>query len=207
MAVDLSRFTDRARKVLQLANQEEVEYRDVVGFPGYRVGSDGSIWSLWLRGAGDRRGRWGGACRKMGTIWVRLTPAKGRGDHLFVSLNNEAGKRKFIQVHTAVLTAFVGPCPEGMECCHFPDRDPTNNNVGNLRWDTRKANRHDQIFHGTGVRGERQGSAKLTAAGVVESRRLRKLGWTLPRILKHLSLSVSEVALNNAIKGRTWAHV
>jgi hypothetical protein len=29
-------------------------------------------------------------------------------------------------VHRLVLAAFVGPCPPGMEACHFPDRDPMN---------------------------------------------------------------------------------
>jgi hypothetical protein len=24
---------------------DPIEYRDVVGFPGYRVGNDGSVWS------------------------------------------------------------------------------------------------------------------------------------------------------------------
>lgn len=26
-----------------------VEYRDIPEFPGYRVGSDGSVWSAWSR--------------------------------------------------------------------------------------------------------------------------------------------------------------
>lgn len=26
-----------------------VEYRDIEGFPGYRIGSDGTVWSCWKR--------------------------------------------------------------------------------------------------------------------------------------------------------------
>jgi hypothetical protein len=38
-----------------------------------------------------------------------------------------------------VLFAFVGPCPEGMECCHENDvRD--DNRIENLRWDTHANN-------------------------------------------------------------------
>jgi hypothetical protein len=48
--------------------------------------------------------------------------------------------RKYI--HRAVLEAFVGPCPEGMEACHN-DSDPSNNHVSNLRWDTRFGNCQD----------------------------------------------------------------
>lgn len=33
-----------------------VEYRDIVGFPGYRVGDDGSVWSRWHK---KRNGRCG----------------------------------------------------------------------------------------------------------------------------------------------------
>lgn len=51
-------------------------------------------------------------------------------------------------VHRLVLTAFVGPCPEGMEGCH-EDGDPSNNRATNLRWDTHKNNQLDMHKHGT----------------------------------------------------------
>lgn len=51
-------------------------------------------------------------------------------------------------VHRLVLEAFVGPCPEGMEGCHG-DGDPTNNSLGNLRWDTATSNQLDKVRHGT----------------------------------------------------------
>lgn len=50
-------------------------------------------------------------------------------------------------VHRLVLEAFVSPRPEGMEGCHY-DGDPSNNAVGNLRWDTRTANAADMLRHG-----------------------------------------------------------
>jgi hypothetical protein len=62
---------------------------------------------------------------------------------------HENGKRKEHKVHRLVLEAFVGPCPLGMEACHYPDRDPTNNHVENLRWDTPSANQLDAVRHGT----------------------------------------------------------
>jgi len=46
-----------------------------------------------------------------------------------------------------VLEAFVGPCPEGMECCHR-DGNPANNHVGNLYWGTRSENLYDAVRHG-----------------------------------------------------------
>lgn len=58
------------------------------------------------------------------------------------------GERKYQYVHILVLTAFYGPCPEGMEGCHH-DGDPLNNRLGNLRWDTHVGNVSDSIRHGT----------------------------------------------------------
>lgn len=51
-------------------------------------------------------------------------------------------------VHRLMLLAFVGPCPEGMEACHYDD-DKTNNTLDNLRWDTRSANVRDMVRNGS----------------------------------------------------------
>lgn len=45
-------------------------------------------------------------------------------------------------VHKAVLHAFVGPRPNGMQACHR-DTDRTNNALSNLRWDTPPENYGD----------------------------------------------------------------
>lgn len=52
-------------------------------------------------------------------------------------------------VHHLVLQAFVGPCPDGLEGCHW-DGDPSNNFLPNLRWDTRESNMADMVRHGRG---------------------------------------------------------
>jgi len=51
-------------------------------------------------------------------------------------------------VHVLVLTAFVGPCPDGMEGCHGNDIK-TDNRLCNLRWDTQSANADDSVRNGT----------------------------------------------------------
>lgn len=78
---------------------------------------------------------------------VRSATAHPSG-HLKIQLHKN-GVRHDWYVHQLVLLAFVGPCPEGMEGCHFPDRSPSNNRLDNLRWDTRSGNRRDAIAHGT----------------------------------------------------------
>jgi hypothetical protein len=67
--------------------------------------------------------------------------------YLTVRLQSADGKRKWMKVHKAVLIAFVGPCPPGMEGCHYDD-DKTNNTLTNLRWDTRAANAADNLRNG-----------------------------------------------------------
>ena len=92
-------------------------------YPDYRVGSDGSVWSR-------KNNRWGIGKWRM----LKLFRSASFG-HMSVALSNKNGQR-FFRVHRLVLSAFVGPCPVGMEACHFPDRNPSNNHLENLRWDT-----------------------------------------------------------------------
>lgn len=71
------------------------------------------------------------------------------------------GKPRYSRVHWAVLTAFVGPCPPGLQCRHL-DGDPSNNRIDNLEWGTPQQNQLDRADHGTSNRGTRNGSSKLT---------------------------------------------
>lgn len=80
-----------------------------------------------------------------------------RGRILKQAIEPETGRRqvhlkrpdfgKTYRVHRLVLEAFVGPCPAGMEACHWDD-DPSNNQLSNLRWDTSTANKRDMARNG-----------------------------------------------------------
>lgn len=63
------------------------------------------------------------------------------------------------RIHRLVLTAFVGPCPVGMVCCHN-NGDRHDNRLENLRWDTPASNVNDMRIHGTIASGDRSGSRK-----------------------------------------------
>ena len=89
------------------------------------------------------------------------------------------GTIKHQAVHVLVLEAFVGPRPEGMWALHGPLRyaDGTpDNRLSNLEWGTpSKNNGPDKTrdvthppFHGTVLRGEAHGSAKLNWGTVQE---------------------------------------
>lgn len=51
-------------------------------------------------------------------------------------------------LHVAVLTAFVGPCPEGREAAHR-NGDRRDNRLENLRWTTHTENIADKQRHGS----------------------------------------------------------
>jgi hypothetical protein len=111
------------------------EWRPIVGYEGsYAVSNMGRVQSLDRLDAAGRR--WPG--RLMRQSYLR--------DHAMVGLSRN-GKSQIHYVHTLVLTAFLGARPDGMECCHN-DGNPANNQLSNLRWDTRSANQMDTVFHG-----------------------------------------------------------
>ena len=132
------RVTER-RAVMQPSNTPE-EWRPVVGYEGhYEVSDHGRVRSL------DRTVPHSG----YGQIKLRGKVRKqvpSKSGHLVVCLNME-GVKRFVQVHRAVLLAFVGPPPEGSICCHN-DGDPSNNRLSNLRWGDFSANQFDAVDHG-----------------------------------------------------------
>ncbi len=73
--------------------------------------------------------------------------------HLGVHLRRD-GKIRSFYVHRLVLEAFVGPCPPGMEGCHWNDV-PDDNRLSNLRWGTRKENRLDIVRNGNDPNGNK----------------------------------------------------
>ncbi len=185
-----------------------VVYRslDFLGYPAYRVGTDGSIWSKRFRSdrlfAGEDAAKIrdlhaGGrsinsltreySCSNRAIIrclsgdrdWKRLVAADGPNNYKTTTLRNMDGKGQVsFLIHRIVLLAFVGPCPDGMEARHFPDNDRGNNCLENLSWATKQVNEADKIFHGTLTCGERNGMSKLTRANVEEVRLLASQGVT-----------------------------
>lgn len=145
----------------------KVQYRDIPGFPGYRVGSDGSVWSALRQ---RPLGPGGGTESYVSDNWRQLKlRAEKKTRYLHVSIRRGGRYHRF-RVHTLVLWAFIGPRPAGKMCCHRDD-NPTNNALSNLRWDTHAGNAADAVRNGRRPKGESAASAKLTAAQVREVRR------------------------------------
>lgn len=168
-------------------------FRQIEGYPGYRVSRDGEVQSRW-----NRHGRRG----SMSDSWLPLKPIRNSLGYGFVNLHADRIKKR-CSIHSLVLEAFVGPRPDGLVCCHW-DGDPSNNQLSNLRWDTQKANSDDTIRHGRRKFGEQAGS-KLKEAEVLEIRRLHGEGVSISELAA--SHGVSWPAIWQIVQGLKWRHL
>ena len=181
-----------------------VTYKDIPGFPGYRVGDNGTVLSCWNRAWPEgitHRLKAGETAWRMTEQWWIVRPKLVREKGKF---NIEvAGQTLF--VHRLVLLTFVGPCPDGMMCCH-ENGIGTDNRLANLRWDTPKANAADRDRHGRTVRGSRVYGAKLTEDRVRLIHADNSIGRYTQRELarKH---SVTQATISDILRGRIWKHV
>lgn len=171
-----------------------IDLRPILGFPGYLVTSDGRVRSS--------------KCHRF------LTPTATPNGHLYVSLCRGMKRGHKNYVHRLVLGAFVGPCPEGMECCHNSG-DPADNRLANLRWDTHSGNMWDAVGHGTApgrqrlghhqTRGRLNGRAALTELDARWIRYLRKAGVSRKDLAEVYRISVQHVSAISLQK--LWRHV
>jgi len=184
---------------------QPIEYRPIEGFPGYRVGSDGTVWSCWKRGNPNQLD---GSVRPVYAIssqWSRLKLSKNRTGYPRAALYRDGIQRK-VMVHLLVLEAFVGPRPSGMEGCHGNDIKG-DNRLENLRWDTPFANWSDRRLNGRATKklGCESHFAKLTESQVRSIRSLRIGGAMLKDIA--LEFNVTATTVSMICNRRTYANV
>ncbi len=162
-----------------LLNLADVRSLDFRGFPNYAISLIGEVFSL-------QRGTWQ---EKIGILHDT--------GYLAVSLwkNN---KERILYVHRLVLEAFVGECPEGMQCRHL-NGNRTDNRLENLCWGTPAEDANDRKRHGTNSRG-------LTVEQVKE---IRKLGAekSLPNYKIGKIFGVSGVTIAVVLARKSWGHI
>lgn len=135
-----------------------------------------------------------------------LAPWVNQWGYPTVNLTDKDGRRTKCSVHLLVLAAFVGPRPsDAHEGCH-DDGDPSNNRLGNLRWDTRKANQADRDRHGrrNSCKGSRNAAAKLCEEDVPVILARLSAGETARSIAA--DFGVSDTVVRLVKQGRTWQH-
>ncbi len=115
------------------------------------------------------------------------------------------GRGKSVAIAHLVLWTFVGPCPDGMECCHYDD-DRSNNALSNLRWDTHSGNMQDRSRNGYNPsRGGEHGRSKLTVESVQQIRQLHNEGWTYTAIANKFDVTRRTVFM--VVTRITWGHI
>jgi hypothetical protein len=166
------------------AEQVEV-WKGVVGFPGYEVSNMGGVRMMRTRYGRSR------------DIPRVLKPAKNKSGHRHVNIRRDT-KSFSRYVHHLVLEAFVGPRPDGTECCHLND-NKDDNRVDNLRWDTRLANMRDRAENGIINRC----AAKITITDVPVIKALVASGLTHREVGKRYG--IGKGAVYRICSGRRWA--
>lgn len=141
---------------------EEI-WKDIPGYEGlYQVSTHGRVKSL----ARFKKIRNGGL-QPLPEKMVALVP--GHEGHLFAGLWKD-NKQKLWHVGRWVLLTFVGPCPEGCVCCHYPDQSVNNNRLENLFWGTYLDNQLHRRENGTDCSGEDHWSRRINKEVVQEIR-------------------------------------
>jgi len=141
-------------------------FLDVPDFPGYRVGSDGHVYSYKIRKKIDF------------TVKPKKLKAHpySTGKYLHVGLRRD-GKTFTKSIHRLVCSAFNGPAPVGSDCSHI-NGDDKDNRPSNLIWESRKKNCLRKISHGTDDCGSRNKRAMFTKEDILQIRKLLKDGTT-----------------------------
>ncbi len=191
----------------------QVEYRDIPGLPGYRVGDDSSVWSCWTYPSRSRPSTPTGPWKLMrsGKMMWKSHGVLGTGRRNCQVGILKNGVRRTCKVHHLVLEAFVGPRPEGMECRHL-NGDPFDNRPENLAWGTRSENALDKVRHGrccfSGFIGEKNPTAKLNEAQVREIRKLDTNRALTRKIALQFGVTMKTIRrIRRRDRHSGWAHV
>jgi len=173
----------------------EVEYRDIPGFTGYRVGSDGSVWGRKKRGSNS--------IGHLYAEWHLLRTGMTWDGYKYVNLS-ENGRSRCRRVHALVLTAFHGPPAVGQQCRHLNDIR-ADNRASNLRWGTAQENADDKTSRGRQARGETCARSRLKTEQAIEIRRRRAAGESGTALALEFGVAPSAVCAIH--RGKTWKHV
>lgn len=170
-------------------------FKSVVGFEGlYAVNRFGVIKSLDRVILG----------KKKQTVKARVIAQQDNGHGYKTVRLWKGNKEKSAYVHRIVLIAFTGREMKLLDACHG-DGNRANNELANLRWDTRSNNHRDKLAHGTMANGEKAHTAKLTAEKVLEIR--SRLSCGSPQKDVAQLFGISQRTVGDIKSRRTWKHI
>ena len=183
-------------------------WKVIPNFEGYEVSNYGNVRSI-DRYILQRRGS-----AYSDDYYLRFMKGRPLKPHIIWSNDKyphssiTLGKDNRFLIHRLVLFAFVGPCPDGMECCHN-DGNGLNNRLDNLRWDTPSNNQLDRKKHGTqtitSIKGSKNHFAKLTEEEVLHIRSIPNYRGKNKDMCKKYNYSRS--SMSSILQGKTWKHI
>lgn len=176
-------------------------WKPVVGYEGmYEVSDLGRVKSC------ERMclNRYGNGYKRVAERMLR--PSTDIGGYKKVTLAANGNVRN-VAVHLLVLVAFAGARPEGMEACHN-NGDASDARLGNLRWDTAKANQGDRKKHGTYYAGDNHPWSKLSKRDVafIKSHYIPR-SRTYGQHALARRFGVHQATVYNILHGNTWVSV
>ena len=179
--------------------EDSVEVRHVPGFPGYAVSDDGRVFSCRRRGPSGQ----------IGPVWKEMRQSNGGGDKQYnirykIVILRRNRQKCTKPVHSLVLTAFIGPRPEGMQGCHN-NGNRFDNHFTNLRWDTPIGNNSDKAKHGTLPLGANHFNAKYSDEEVMQIRQLWASGISQAKIGG--IFNTTQACITDITRGKTWTHL
>lgn len=151
--------------------------RPIPGFENYSVDKAGNVFSI-------KRNKF-------------LKPGISGNTHKYFILTKD-GKSFKKYAHRLVLETYCGPCPKGFDCCH-KDGNPLNNNLENLRWDSRSNNIKDTVAHGNHPMASKTSCKRghvLSGKNLIRHRSKRECR-SCSNALKYLSAQVKKGRINS----------
>lgn len=131
-----------------------------------------------------------------------IRPTVSPGKQATVTLYRDGIPKKSGIAHL-VLSTFIGPCPPGHIAFHFPDRDPANNRLSNLRWAPKGTDIvGNKGWRSAGRRGEFASRAKLGREDVARIRSMIHGGFNGMELAE--LFGVNPNTIYKIVHGRTW---
>lgn len=178
-----------------LTLQDAIMFKEIDGFPAYRVSSDGKIETCW---------QWGPFYAGMVSEkkWKPLSAKPNAKGYIPINLRDVGGKCRRTHLHRLVAETHVSPAPFERACVRHLDGNSMNNSSENLAWGTYLDNENDKLAHGT--HRSRITNAKMTPEKMIVAKRMRDEGATINAIANEVG--VSRPTISRLLSGKTWGH-
>lgn len=163
------------------------KFKEIENFPNYLISNKGEVFSIRY-----------GKC---------MMPTLGNHGYLAITLSDKGKKSTFL-IHRLLATAFI-PNPDNLPEINHKSGVKYENNIENLEWCTPKQNSAHATSLGlrtpVSLKGETNGSSKLTTDQVIEIKKMLKTSKKYTAIGRLYGITGETVSCID--KGKNWTHV